>query len=359
MKNSFHLLLFFVTSFFIFSCEENQYDSNGFKHGNWTEYINADGSTEVTKDSAAFIRKIEYDHGDPVGISKDYYVNGSLQCEYYLISNKYKKDSRPKDKYTGLIVWFTQDTTTIKEWSYYDEYGNWDFKKYFLTGVEEIEKDERFDREYLQMNFQNWNQLNMLFAKYHNTPDLFDADFDEIRASLFADKELKELLTSDNSELNKIFLQYLVMQRFFASVEDEVYEYDDTHDDQQEAPTAYDQEEENNDIQLQNQRRKCYECDGTGKCKTCMKTFQVHYWAGVGPGWKNQNETRPGQVMCDDCDGAGVIYGRHQLGEDPEYKKCYVSSCRNGWKTCPSCNYNGNGNNLGQCSRCDGSGYSN
>jgi len=345
-----------MLSFFIISCEENQYDSNDFKHGNWTEYILGDGSREVTKDSADFIRKMKYDHGIPVGMGKDYYPNGSLQSEYYLISNPYKKDARPKDKYKGLILWFTQDTTNIKDWSYYDEYGNWDFKKYFITGVEEIEKDGRFDNDYLQTNFQNWIQLAILFDKYHNKADLFDADFNEITASLYSDRELKKLLTGDNPELNKLFLQYAVMQRFLASVEEHNY----TNDDHEESPTAYqDQRIDNNSTQFQNQRRKCLQCDGTGKCKTCMKAFRVHYWAGVGPGWKDQNETRPGQIMCDDCDGAGVIYGRHPLGEDPEYKKCYVSSCHHGWKNCPSCNYNGNGNNLGQCSRCSGSGYSN
>jgi hypothetical protein len=108
----------------------------------------------------------------------------------------------------------------------------------------------------------------------------------------------------------------------------------------------------------QNQK-KCYKCNGTGKCSTCMRVFRIHYWAGKGPGWRDENQTRPGQVMCEDCHGAGVIYGRHSLGEDPEYKKCYVSACNGGWKTCQECNYGGNGRNLGQCSECEGKGYIN
>ena len=112
----------------------------------------------------------------------------------------------------------------------------------------------------------------------------------------------------------------------------------------------------NNTVQQQ-EKRKCYSCNGTGKCSKCMKAFRVHYWAGKGPGWKDENETRPGKIMCDDCHGAGVIYGRHPYGEDPEYKKCYVSACNNGWKNCPECNYNGNSNNLGQCKKCNGSGF--
>ena len=114
---------------------------------------------------------------------------------------------------------------------------------------------------------------------------------------------------------------------------------------------------QSNNTTQQQEKRKCYSCNGTGKCSKCMKAFRVHYWAGKGPGWKDENETRPGKIMCDDCHGAGVIYGRHPYGEDPEYKKCYVSACNNGWKNCPECNYNGNSNNLGQCQKCKGSGF--
>jgi hypothetical protein len=107
----------------------------------------------------------------------------------------------------------------------------------------------------------------------------------------------------------------------------------------------------------QQEKRKCSSCKGTGKCSTCMKTFRVHYWAGKNPGWKNENETRPGKVMCNSCHGAGVIYGRHPFGEDPEYEKCHVGGCNNGWKNCPECNNSGNGNNLGQCKACKGTGF--
>jgi hypothetical protein len=108
--------------------------------------------------------------------------------------------------------------------------------------------------------------------------------------------------------------------------------------------------------QLQ-EKRKCSSCKGTGKCSTCMKTFRVRYWAGKNPGWKSENETRPGKVMCNRCHGAGVIYGRHPFGEDPEYEKCHVGGCNNGWENCPKCNNSGNGNNLGQCKTCKGTGF--
>jgi hypothetical protein len=109
----------------------------------------------------------------------------------------------------------------------------------------------------------------------------------------------------------------------------------------------------------QQEQRRCSSCNGSGKCSTCMKSFRVHYWAGKGPGWKDENETRPGKVMCNDCHGAGVIYGSKLLGEDPESKKCYVGSCNNGWLNCRECNYSGNGNKLGECKKCKGSGVDN
>ena len=88
-ENYFKLLLFIFITFLLTSCQENQYDSNDFKDGVWTEYIIGDGSKEVIKDSAQYIRKVKYNHGTPIGMGKDYYPNGSLQCEYYLISEKY------------------------------------------------------------------------------------------------------------------------------------------------------------------------------------------------------------------------------------------------------------------------------
>ena len=45
----FKLLIFIFITFLLTSCQENQYDSNGFKDGTWTEYIIGDGSKEVIK----------------------------------------------------------------------------------------------------------------------------------------------------------------------------------------------------------------------------------------------------------------------------------------------------------------------
>lgn len=108
------------------------------------------------------------------------------------------------------------------------------------------------------------------------------------------------------------------------------------------------------------EKRICSDCNGTGKCRTCSKVFKTRFWGGKYSGWKNRNETRSGLIMCDVCNGAGVFYKKGDYPNMDDYvvdKKCYVSSCRNGWKYCPECNYSGNGRNLGQCSDCRGTGY--
>jgi hypothetical protein len=105
------------------------------------------------------------------------------------------------------------------------------------------------------------------------------------------------------------------------------------------------------------QQQNCRECKGTGGCRECSRMFKVQYWDN---GWRNRNETRPGQIMCNTCYGAGVKYGRVSSGGgDPETEKCHVSSCKDGWLLCRECNNYGNGKNIGKCGECKGMGYRN
>ena len=62
--------------------------------------------------------------------------------------------------------------------------------------------------------------------------------------------------------------------------------------------------------------------------------------------------------MCEDCHGAGVLYGSAPMnGGNPSERPCYVSGCRGGWRNCNECNINGQGQNPGQCSNCKGTGF--
>jgi hypothetical protein len=122
------------------------------------------------------------------------------------------------------------------------------------------------------------------------------------------------------------------------------------------------QSNKNETIQRYNnvpEREKCFRCDGTGNCRNCHKVFTTHYWAGKSKGWKNDNRTQLGYIMCSDCSGSGLIYGTFGINPDPSSKKCYVNGCINGWEYCSECNTNGKGKYLGKCWRCNGSGYKN
>jgi len=103
-------------------------------------------------------------------------------------------------------------------------------------------------------------------------------------------------------------------------------------------------------------QQKCSYCNGSGRCSNCNRTFTVHFWGGNG--WKDRNESRPGQIMCSTCQGSGLIYGSAPINSgDPDSKPCYISGCHNGWLVCSECNYDGNGKNIGVCNHCNGKGF--
>ncbi len=304
------------------SCKEakNQY-VNGRKDGDWIEYLNADWSEEVPKESCVYYRIVSYKNGFPVGLVKDYYKSGSPQSEEYLISGPYLENGiRPKDKSHGLTKRFDEKSNLISEWMYYDEKGESDIKILISTGYKEIELDKRFNKEYFLNYSKTTKLLNDLFIKYNAG--------DEELINRMNKSAGDENLTDDDSVNNNI---------------DENNNYSN---------------QANENLQLNSQNR-CSYCSGSGKCKSCSKIFRVHYW-NSNSHWTDRNETRPGQLMCDVCHGAGVLYGNVPInGGNPLEKKCYVSNCINGWIYCRECNYDGRGNNIGYCNKCKGSGFSN
>ena len=115
----------------------------------------------------------------------------------------------------------------------------------------------------------------------------------------------------------------------------------------------------NNSNLKQNQNGNCYSCSGTGKCKQCNKEFKNHYWDAKSKGYRRDNVINLGNIMCTECKGMGEIFqSTTDNNNEPITKPCHVSSCKNGWKYCSSCNPNGQGNSLGNCKTCKGSGVS-
>ena len=357
----FKLLIFIFITFLLTSCQENQYDSNGFKDGTWTEYIIGDGSKEVIKDSAQYIRKVKYNHGTPTGMGKDYYPNGSLQCEYYLISEKYKKDFRPKDKYKGLVIWFTKDTTNINQWNYYDDYGNVDLKKYYITGFDEISKDPRFDKKYFLSVNQSFDVTIKLFNEFNNNPSKYDEEVNKIISRIYSKPDLVNLIKNDTTGyMLSLGISYGLMNLVEKTDENTVdsnpesinenndYNSNDynTIPDQSTTQNNYNNSSQN----YEKPKEKCSSCYGTGKCSTCGKVQQDGYYNRSGS-YIRISEIRTGMIICDKCHGRGTF------GSD------YDSPCGwcqgQGWSFCKTCNYNGRGSNVGQCQSCRGSGFRN
>lgn len=302
------VIVFAAFFFYNSGSGKNKYDSDGNKHGEWVEYIDEIGSEEVAKESASYIRKLEFNHGVPVGLARDFYPNGKLQCEFYLISQPYTKNGeRPADNFKGLVKWFDENTK-IEDWMYYDDNGDRDMEKYILMGIDEIKEDSRFDEAVFKEKYQVIRDRRIELEK-------------EIRS---------------NDEMPP------------TGSEDEIGNSTENYNNQSSNPST------------QNLNKRCNHCYGTGKCPSCKGPFTVHYWGGYG--WKDRNEYRPGYVICRDCRGAGVIYtGGWDYNASPKQplsKSCYVSGCINGWLFCKECNYSGNGNNLGICKECKGTGLS-
>ena len=102
--------------------------------------------------------------------------------------------------------------------------------------------------------------------------------------------------------------------------------------------------------QQQPEKIKCNSCNGSGKCPTCSKSQQDGYYNGSGS-YIKINEIRTGMVICTYCHGRGTFMKEN---DNP------CSWCKGqGWVFCRVCNYNGRGNNTGQCQSCKGSGFRN
>ena len=105
----------------------------------------------------------------------------------------------------------------------------------------------------------------------------------------------------------------------------------------------------NNTSQHQ-EKRKCYSCNGTGQCLKCSKPQRVRYKQGESP--NDHNEIRQGMIVCHQCGGNLMDFG------SDKNKSCYLCKA-SGWLNCRECNSNGNGNYIGKCQRCKGTGFDN
>ena len=105
----------------------------------------------------------------------------------------------------------------------------------------------------------------------------------------------------------------------------------------------------NSSQEQQEDRRACYQCNGTGQCPKCSKPQRVRYKQGEYP--NDHYEIRLGMIVCSQCGGNLMNWGADKN------KSCYLCKA-SGWLLCSECNHNyGNGSNIGKCQMCKGSGF--
>ena len=105
----------------------------------------------------------------------------------------------------------------------------------------------------------------------------------------------------------------------------------------------------------------CSDCKGTGKCQECTEKIQKPY-LDDRCATNKRSSVNFGYVLCSGCYGYG--YKRESgskcdcpngIGSCPG-EKCPNSSCHDGWVYCRECNSGGNGDHLGECKECKGTG---
>jgi hypothetical protein len=181
------------------SCE-NRY-SGGKKHGQWTEYLDSTYSKEVPKDSSYFKRVLTYNEGYPEGMVIDYYSKSDkIHSKKYIKSGPYSNYvNRPKEKLFGLYVQLDSLDQKVIKFQYYDEFGDFNLKKFYTTGIDEISNDEHFDASfYLNHLDENSNEFES-FKKFKNNPDLYDEEVFKLISIHSSDSFLKGFFSTINT----------------------------------------------------------------------------------------------------------------------------------------------------------------
>jgi hypothetical protein len=199
--------------------------------------------------------------------------------------------------------------------------------------IERENSDQKIKFEYDKDPIGNWITKKSIGAKneFISTRVLFYKG-DDITANEKTYNIIKESILNSNKSISKI-----------------------TDENNQDPTSNNEVVPEENNIQSNNtpqqqEKRKCYSCNGTGQCPKCSKPQRVRYKQGESP--SDHNEIRLGMIVCTQCGGNLMNFGADKN------KSCYLCKA-SGWLYCPECNVYGNGNYIGKCQRCKGTGFDN
>ncbi|MEP2671480.1 MAG: CHAT domain-containing protein [Cyclobacteriaceae bacterium] len=84
---------------------------DGKKQGMWTVLVDKDWKQVTEVGQATYYRIIEYQHGKPKGIVRDYFTDGRLQWQGQLLSEN-------PDVNDGLCIWYNADGSKKEEFTY-------------------------------------------------------------------------------------------------------------------------------------------------------------------------------------------------------------------------------------------------
>ncbi|MFM7683228.1 MAG: toxin-antitoxin system YwqK family antitoxin, partial [Bacteroidota bacterium] len=243
--------------------------------------------------------------------------------------------------------------------SYISEQKNGSWKLYNSKG--QIISDE---------NYSN-GKKNGLFTKYYENGNLSSKEnyINDIKHGIWKKYDENGIVTQEESYLNGL-KDGIWITRHSNGIKSSVVTYKDdkiigerkNFDEkgnlikpQPQVVVNYNVNQNNPNQSFQRQRENCITCNGSGKCNGCNKYFNCRYYnanATVGFRIQNRQETKPGYVMCTNCEGSS--YSWQYPNNNAEHNiPCHVGRCINGWIECSKCSTS----NRGACTECNGRGY--
>ena len=271
----------------LFSCNSptiNQFNGDK-KDGHWVEYLK--GEKEVSKDSAEFKREIDYKDGVPVGLVKDYHITANINREFYLSSEIYTKTNRPLDHFIGLLLVLDTSNNRITEWQYYDKYGNYDTKEFCIKGYDDVSKDNRFDKKYIEQQEVLGQIYTEIFKHLAGNPDEFDKVYPEVLLKAKKRDMYRQNPDSKNDKLTNNMIILMQFQNYYKDKGNPI------------SIGSSNIENKNSDNSNTNlQKVTCPKCNGTNR--------EVCYWCnGKGTTMKNSDHL----IECPVCLGHGYRGG--------------------------------------------------